>query len=223
MLSRTVFITGGSRGIGAALAIELTATGHIVIAPPRAELDLADLTSLHSYLAALRGQKIDILINNAGINILKNLNELDEETWSRMLQVNLSSALRLIQEFAPGMQERGWGRILNISTIFSQVTKERRAAYSMTKAALNALTRSAAVEYGRSGILVNSLAPGYIDTALTRQNNTQEDINQIISTIPLRRMANVSELAKIASFLVSDQNTYITGQMIAVDGGYTCL
>jgi 3-oxoacyl-[acyl-carrier protein] reductase len=121
------------------------------------------------------------------------------------------------------MEAQQWGRILNISTIFSMVTKERRAAYSMTKAALNALTRSAAVEYGPSGILVNALAPGYVDTALTRQNNSPEAIAAITQTIPLRRMAQPEELALTAAFLVSEQNSYLTGQTLVVDGGFTCL
>jgi 3-oxoacyl-[acyl-carrier protein] reductase len=120
------------------------------------------------------------------------------------------------------MQSRGWGRILNISTIFSLVTKERRAAYSMTKAALNALTRSSAVEFGPSGVLVNALAPGYVDTALTRQNNSPEAIAAITATIPLRRLADAEELARAAAFLVSEENTYLTGQTIVVDGGFTC-
>jgi 3-oxoacyl-[acyl-carrier protein] reductase len=93
----------------------------------------------------------------------------------------------------------------------------------MTKAALNALTRSAAVEYGPGGVLVNALAPGYVDTDLTRQNNSSEALAQICGSIPLRRMASVAELAKIAAFLVSEANSYLTGQVVVVDGGFTCL
>jgi NAD(P)-dependent dehydrogenase (short-subunit alcohol dehydrogenase family) len=220
---RTAFVTGGARGIGAAIATELTARGCTVIAPPRAELDLSQPASIDAYLSANPALKIDILINNAGINILKPVAELSSADWQSMLQTNLNSAIRLVQAFAPGMAARGWGRILNVSTIFSLVTKERRAAYSMTKAALNALTRSAAIEFGPSGVLVNSLAPGYVDTALTRQNNTPEAIEAIRTAIPLRRMADPTELARLAAFLVSDENSYLTGQTIVADGGFTCL
>jgi 3-oxoacyl-[acyl-carrier protein] reductase len=205
------------------VAAELAARGCTVIAPTRSELDLAEPASIDAYLAANSALKIDILINNAGINILKPVAELSTTDWQAMLQTNLNAALRLVQAFTPGMAARGWGRILNVSTIFSLVTKERRAAYSMTKSALNALTRSAAVEFGPSGVIVNSIAPGYVDTALTRQNNSPEAIAAIAAAIPLRRMADSTELARLAAFLVSDENSYLTGQTIVADGGFTCL
>lgn len=220
--AHTVLITGGARGIGAAIAAALSGRGCRIVAPTRAELDLSSPASIEAYLADHHDLAIDILINNAGINVLNPIDGIDEESWQTMLQTNLSSALRLIQVFAPGMQSRGWGRILNVSTIFSLVTKERRAAYSMTKAALNALTRSAAVEFGPAGVLVNALAPGYVDTMLTRQNNSPEAIAAITETIPLRRLAQADELARAAAFLVSQENTYLTGQTIVVDGGFTC-
>ncbi|EIQ00495.1 dehydrogenase of unknown specificity [Opitutaceae bacterium TAV1] len=218
--SRTVFLTGGARGIGAAIKSELTACGFNIIAPSRTELDLANPASIDAWLDANQSLTIDILINNAGINILATLSHLTNSGWQLMLQTNLNSSLRLTQALAPAMATRGWGRILNISTIFSLVTKERRAAYSMTKAALNALTRSAAIEFGPSGVLVNALAPGYVDTQLTRQNNPPEVLDTILATIPLRRMATPVELAKIAAFLVSENNSYITGQTIVADGGF---
>jgi len=220
---RTVLITGGARGIGAAIAAELDAAGCRVVTPTRSELDLVSPASLDAWVAANAGLAVDILINNAGINVLRALPEIESAGWAAMMQTNLTAPLRLIQAFAPGMAVRGWGRILNLSTIFSLVTKERRAAYSMTKAALNALTRSAAVEFGPSGVLVNALAPGYVDTALTRQNNSPEAIAALTAAIPLRRLAQPAELARTAAFLVSASNTYLTGQTIVVDGGFTCL
>ncbi|MEY4489132.1 MAG: hypothetical protein RIQ79_1640, partial [Verrucomicrobiota bacterium] len=185
-------------------------------------LDLADPASLDAYLARHASTEIDILINNAGINVLQGLSTLEPSVWQAMLQVNLTSALRLTQAFAPGMAARGWGRVVNLSTIFSIVTKERRAAYSMTKAALNALTRSAAVEFGPGGVLVNALAPGYVDTDLTRRNNSPADLAAIEATIPLRRLAAPSEIARLAAFLATEENTYITGQTLVADGGFTC-
>jgi len=219
---KTAFVTGGARGIGHAIATELAARGCRIVAPARAELDLASPASIEAYVSAHKDLTIDILINNAGINVLRLLPDLSAADWEAMLQTNLTAALRLTQAFAPGMAARGWGRILNVSTVFSLVTKERRAAYSMTKAALNALTRSAAVEFGPAGVLVNSLAPGYVDTALTRQNNSPEAIAAIAATVPLRRLAQSAELAKVAAFLVSEDNTYLTGQTIVADGGFTC-
>jgi 3-oxoacyl-[acyl-carrier protein] reductase len=179
--------------------------------------------SVESWLLSHRDEKVDILVNNAGTNVLNAVTDIDLATWEAMAQVNLGAVLRLVQTFAPGMFARGWGRILNLSSIFSLVTRERRAAYSMTKAALNALTRSAAVEYGPGGVLVNALAPGYVDTDLTRTNNSPEALQRICGLIPLRRLATVVELAKIAGFLVSEANSYLTGQVVVVDGGFTCL
>ena len=220
---RTALVTGGARGIGAAIARRLEDSGYRIIAPPRTALDLASPASIDAYLAAHGSQAVDVLVNNAGINTLRAIPKIDAHTWGEMLQVNLSAALRLTQAFAPGMAERGCGRILNVVSIFALVTRERRAAYSMTKAALAALTRTAAVEFGPRGVLVNALAPGYVDTELTRRNNPPDAIAAIEASIPLRRMAQASELAEAAAFLVSDANSYLTGQTVVVDGGFTCL
>jgi len=221
--NKTAFLTGGARGIGAAIIQELKADGYRVIAPSREELDLFSGESIETYLAALPDMTIDVLINNAGVNHPQMIEEISSENWMQTIQVNLVSALRLIQFFAPGMASRGYGRILNTSSILGSITKEGRAAYSMTKAALDALTRSAAVEFGPKGVIVNSLAPGYVDTELTRQNNSPAAIEAIVASIPLRRMASADELAKVAAFLVSEKNTYITGQTIVADGGFICL
>jgi len=219
---RTVFLTGGARGIGLAIRQELVAAGYTVICPSREELDLASKDLVEAYLRKHSDLSVDVLINNAGMNVPEKISKISWDTWRMTLQTNLTSAVRLIQFLAPGMSSRGYGRILNTSSILGIVTKEGRAAYSMTKAALNALTRSAALEFGAGGVLVNSLAPGYVDTELTRKNNSPEEMASIISSIPLGRMADPKELAKVAGFLVSDQNTYLTGQTIVVDGGFTC-
>jgi len=221
-IPRLALITGASRGLGAALAHELTERGVRVLAPSRTELDLSSDHSIDAYINKHGSTPVDILVNNAGINTLRSITEIDSQTWNTMLQINLSSALRLTQAFAPGMSARGWGRILNLSTIFSVVNKERRAAYSMTKAGLNALTRSSAIEFGPSGVLVNALAPGFVDTALTRQNNSPDAIAAITGSLPLRRLAQPIEIARLAAFLVSEENTYLTGQTIVADGGFTC-
>src|SRR5258708_26540609 len=218
----TVLITGGARGMGAAIADELKAKGFSVFAHSRVELDLEKPESIEAFLDKEGHRQIDVLINNAGINVLKTVAELDGLTWQAMLQTNLTAPLRLMQAFMPAMASRGWGRVLNISSIFSLVTKEKRAAYSMTKSALNALTRSAAVEFGPGGVLVNALAPGYVETALTYKNNSPADIEKIKSAIPLRRLAQAAELAKTAAFLCSEDNTYLTGQTVVSDSGFTC-
>lgn len=215
-------VTGGSRGIGAAIRTELETRGCRVLAPQRTELDLGVAGSIDAYLQANAELEVDILINNAGINVLNPIPAIDPANWQMMVQTNVTASLRLIQAFAPGMARRGWGRILSVSSILGVVTREKRAAYSMTKAAINALTRSVAVEFGPAGVLANALAPGYVDTDLTRQNNTPEMLATIESSIPLRRLALAAELAKVAAFLVSEENTYLTGQTVLADGGFTC-
>lgn len=221
-IRRRVLITGGARGIGAAIAKELANRGCDLVAPGRSELDLAMPPSIDDYLKRNREIKFDVLINNAGINILNPLMETGGPAWEEMMQINLNAPLRLIQAVAPHMQAQGWGRILNVSSVFSLVTKEKRTAYSITKAGLNALTRSAAVELGPRGILVNALCPGYVETELTKKNNSPSELEAIKLSIPLRRLALPEELARTAAFLCSEENTYLTGQTIVVDGGFIC-
>jgi len=222
-LARTAFITGGARGIGAAICEELGRHGVELIAPSRTELDLANPDSVDSYLRRQVNLEVDILINNAGINVLNAVPAIDLATFEEMQRVNLTAALRLIQCFAPGMARRGWGRILSMSSILGLRARQRRAAYSITKAGLEALTRSVAVEFGPMGVLANSLAPGFVDTDLTSQNNPPEVMAEIAARIPLGRLAKPAEIAKVAAFLVSDENTYLTGQTIVVDGGLGCI
>lgn len=223
--TRAALVTGGARGIGAAIVAELASRGLRVLAPTRQELDLADPASLERYIARQSEscEAIDILVNNAGINFINPIDKISQEMWLQTFQVNLHSPFRLVQAVAPGMKERNWGRIINISSVFSTVTKEHRAVYSTVKSGLNGLTRTLAVELGPNNVLVNSVGPGYVETELTRQNNSPEAIERIRGTIPLRRLAQPGEIAKFVGFLCSDENTYITGQLLLIDGGFTCL
>jgi 3-oxoacyl-[acyl-carrier protein] reductase len=220
---RTAFVTGGRRGIGAAVVTELQRGGVAVLAPTRDELDLANPDSIETYIDEChrKNAHIDIVVNNAGVNILNPYAEVSRDTWATMMQVNLNAPFRLAQAFAPLMQRAGWGRIVNISSMFGVVTRAHRAAYSTTKSALAGLSRTLAVEVGRDNVLVNCVAPGYVETELTRQNNSPEQLDQIKHTIPLGRLAQPAEIAKLVAFLCSDENTYITGQVLLIDGGFT--
>ena len=140
-----------------------------------------------------------------------------------MLQINVTAPRKLLQAVIGGMASRHWGRIVNISSVFGVVSRARRAAYSATKAAINGLTRSAAIELGPDGIIVNAVCPGYVETDLTYINNSQAEIDAIKQTIPLRRLAAPREIARLVAFLCSDSNSYLTGQTIIADGGFTCL
>ncbi len=163
-----------------------------------------------------------MLVNCAGINRLADGAELTDADLADTLAVNLTGPVALCRGFAPQMKARGFGRIVNISSIWSVVSKPRRVAYSISKAGLNALTRSLAVELAPHNVLVNAVAPGFVDTALTRQNNTAEEIEAIRRSIPIARLARPEEMAEVVAFLCSERNSYITGQVILVDGGFTC-
>jgi 3-oxoacyl-[acyl-carrier protein] reductase len=221
MAQRTALVTGASRGIGAAIAHELRRQDVRVLDAGRDALDLSDSASVGAWLGR-HGGEVDILVNNAGINVLNAVEAITPDDWQAMVQVDLTAPLLLLQGVAPGMRARGWGRVVNISSIFGVVTRERRGAYSAVKAGLNGLTRTAAVEMAPFGVLVNSVCPGYVATDLTRQNNSPADIEKIEATIPLGRLAAPEEIARCVAWLCSEANTYLTGQTLLVDGGFTC-
>jgi 3-oxoacyl-[acyl-carrier protein] reductase len=222
-VARVALVTGASRGIGAAIAARLESDGVHVLKPSRAELDLEQRESISRFLASGAAAKVDILINNAGINDIRPLEEIDDATWDRMVQVNLRAPLALLQGVASGMKARGWGRVVNIGSLFGQVTREGRGSYSAVKAGLSGLTRTAAVELAPFGVLVNAVCPGYVETALTRKNNTPEALERIRQSIPLGRLAEPRDIADCVAFFASEQNRYLTGQSILVDGGFSCL
>lgn len=221
-MARTALVTGASRGIGAAIATALSESGVDVVAPGRDVLDLEDPASIARYASSPGASEVDILVNCAGVNILADLDAITEPGWARMLQINLTAPRALIQTVAPGMRARRWGRVVNISSIYALVTRERRATYSSTKAGLVGLTRAAAIELAPFGILVNAVCPGFVETALTRQNNSADELAQIAQSIPVGRLAQPEEIASVVAFLCSEENRYITGQAIVADGGFTC-
>lgn len=219
---RTALITGGSRGIGSAIVKRLTLDGYDILAPTRQEMDLESNESIKSYLEEKK-ELIDIIINDAGINRIALLKDIKDRDLNDTIQINLLAPLRIIQEVTPHMQRTRYGRIVNISSIWSIVNRPGRTNYSISKAALNCLTRSIAVELAPYNILVNAIAPGYVVTDLTRQNNSEEELKIISEAIPIRRLAEPDEIANLVAFLCSEQNTYLTGQTIVIDGGFTCL
>ena len=221
MKGRVALITGASRGIGAATAGLFKKAGARVLTPSRSELDLSDNSSIERYISSVK-DSIDILVNNAGINFLAGLEELDQEVLGQTLQINLVAPLILTQLVAKKMKANRYGRVVNISSIWSVVAKERRLAYAASKSAMNGVTRTLAIELGEHGILVNAIAPGYVNTELTSQNNSPEQIQLISNNIPLHRLAEPEEIAEMAAFLCSEKNSYMTGQVLVVDGGYVC-
>jgi len=221
MDGKTALITGGSRGIGHAIASLFREQKATVLTPTRQELNLSSNDSIDMYCSRLK-LPVDIIVNNAGINPLAAAEDFSDKDLEETLQVNLVAPMRIIRALSPGMAKRGYGRIVNISSIWSGVAKPRRFVYATTKAGVNGMTRALSVELASAGVLVNAVAPGFVNTELTQQNNSAEAIDRIASTIPIGRLAEPREIAEVVSFLCSQRNSYLTGQTIFVDGGFTC-
>lgn len=216
---RNVLITGSSRGIGKAILLELEKSGFHCIAPTREELDINDSNSIESFFQKIN-VTIDILINNAGINILSDIESIESNDINTMINTNLIAPLKLIQHVVKDMKLKKYGRIINISSIWGIRSKENRTLYSLTKFGINGLTKSLARELGEYNILINSVAPGYVNTEMTNQNVSHHEQEKIKDSIPLKRFAEPKEIAKLIAFLISEDNSYITGQTIIADGGF---
>ncbi|NBP16437.1 SDR family oxidoreductase [bacterium] len=209
---KTVLVTGGSRGIGKAIANYFTAKNYQVYSPSHRDLDLSKSVELPS-------TDFDIVVNCAGINPLRSISEIKDET---VMQVNYYAPLKIVQQCLPHMVKQGYGRIINIGSIWIDKAKSQRLAYSASKSALHSLTKSIAAEYSQYNILANTISPGFIDTELTHQNNTEQQIRELINNVPLGRLGTTDEVARLVYQLTVD-NSFITGQNIIIDGGYTCI
>jgi 3-oxoacyl-[acyl-carrier protein] reductase len=218
---RTALVTGASRGIGRAIAVRLSEDGFKVLAPARTQLDLLSRRSINAWLGGLT-EPVDVIVNNAGINPLAASTDITDRDFDDTLQVNLTGPLCILRGLIPQMKQRRYGRIVNISSIWSVIAKPMRLSYSVSKSGINALTRSLAVELAPFDVLVNAVAPGYVNTDLTRQNNPPHELEAIARSIPIQRLAEPAEIAELVAFLCSRRNTYITGQIILIDGGYSC-
>lgn len=218
---RKVFLTGGARGIGKAIAQKFLENGYGVVAPSRSELDLANDTSIDNYIESHKEEYFDVIVNNAGCNEIHEICDIRDDELEQMFRVNLISPIKLLRGLCSQMKKNGYGRIVNIGSVWAIVSKPGRCIYSATKHGLHGVTNTLAVELAPYHILVNTVCPGFVLTELTRKNNTPEEIQKISQDIPLGRMADPEEIAEIVYFLCSDKNTYLTGQKIAVDGGYT--
>lgn len=214
-------ITGASRGIGKVIKQLFEERGIEVVAPSRNEMDLSSNQSIEDYIAKIGS--VDILINCAGVNDLASLEEMSVEKLEEILQVNLVSQAMLIKHVSPAMKEKKWGRIINFASIWSGFSKERRIMYSIAKSGVVGLTTAAAVELSQHNVLVNAIAPGFVATEMTYQNNTPEQIKAIEATLPIKRMAAPEEIAEFVYFMASPQNSFMTGQTIYVDGGFSCV
>ena len=234
-MNRRTLVTGGTRGIGAAIAQTLVEAGYEVLVTgtsaddgraPRGcayqGCDFSKPGSLEAFANDLATREVEILVNNAGINKVGPLDQYDLKDFAKVQQVNVTAPFVLCRAVIPGMRRRKFGRIVNIASIFSLVSKAGRLAYSTSKFGVFGLTRALALEVAADNVLVNCLSPGFVETEMTRRTLGEHGVKEIVPRIPLGRLAQPQEIARYVRFLVSEDNTYMTGQNIVVDGGFTC-
>lgn len=241
MSNRTAFVTGGSRGIGRACALELARQGHTVIVAARnlakceevaeeirqsggkagaVEIDLSARDKIQTALsqAVKDFGPIHILVNNAGITKDGLALRMKPEDWSSVLETNLSGAFFAIQSVMQGMMKERWGRIINITSVVGEMGNAGQANYVASKAGLIGLTKSLARELASRNITVNAVAPGFIATDMTSVL-TDEQKEKMAGLIPLNRFGAAEDIAAAVAFLASDGASYITGHVLDVNGG----
>ena len=242
-MKKTVFITGASRGIGRAAAIAFASAGYNVAINyfaiedkakgVRAEIlslggnaeifraDVADATALCDAVKAAEAKfgRVDVLVANAGISLVKQINDTTPEDWNRVFDVNVKGVYNAVRAVLDGMLDRKLGRIITVSSVWGEVGASCEVAYSASKAAVIGFTKALAKELAPSGITVNCVAPGVIDTDMNACF-CEDDRRMIESEIPACRYGNAEEVASAILFLASDGAGYITGEVLGVNGGY---
>ena len=233
MKGKKIVVTGASRGIGADIArIFMKAGGEVygtrtsVVSKNSScqnwlKADFSDIRQIYKCAEDIKKIAPDVLINCAGINKIGPFAKVSPEDFLKIQQVNVVAPFILCQAVIPSMQLKKWGRIVNISSIWSKIGKEYRAPYMASKFALDGVTLAVAAEHAQDGILANCVAPGFTDTDLTRNTLGNVGIEKLIQFIPAKRMAQPKEIAEFVYWLASNNNTYISGQNIAIDGGFS--
>lgn len=233
LAGKIALVTGGTRGIGAAIAARLLADGaQVMVTGTRPDgqgpagsrflaVDFADAAATAAFADQVAGLGVDILVNNAGINKVSPFAEIDPMDFARIQQVNVSAPFLLIRAVLPGMKAKGWGRIVTVSSIWGRISRAGRGAYSTSKFAVDGLTAALAAEVAQFGILANCVAPGFIDTELTRQVLGEDGIKELTAQVPARRLGRPEEIAAFVAWLAGPENTYISGQNLVIDGGFT--
>lgn len=229
---KNAVVTGGGSGIGRAIADRLRADGYNV-----ATLDLNPSDTQNAFIAnvtdraavdeALNGIRsqlgpVSILVNAAGLDSFRRFTDTTFEQWQRVIDVNLNGTFHCIQAVLPEMVEAGWGRIVNISSSSTHSGQPFMAPYVAAKSAVNGLTKSLALEYGPMGITVNAVPPGFIDTPMLRKAEDRGflgDTEKQIAQTPVRRMGRPEDIAAACAFFISEEASYITGQILGVNGG----
>lgn len=244
LTNRSALITGGSKGIGFAMASQFARAGadlflcsrgkerldqaveelrklapDVKVEAITADMARRDEANRVAAEAVERLGKIDILVNNAGWNIPQPIDEIKDEDWDYCVELNLNSVMALTRAAVPGMKERGWGRVIHISSVMGLGSTPKRNVYSATKAALIGMCRATALDLGPHGITVNCIAPGPIATEMPMSILSQEQQDAFSNRTAIGRWGKPEEIAGPALLLASDAGSYITGATIVVDGG----
>jgi 2-hydroxycyclohexanecarboxyl-CoA dehydrogenase len=229
---KTAVVTGGGSGIGRAVAERLRADGYNVatidLNPSDDEYgqtaDVTDRAQVEAALWAIRAQlgPVTILVNAAGLDGFKRCTDITFDEWQKVVDVNLNGVFHCIQAVLPDMVDAGWGRIVNISSSSTHSGTPYMSHYVAAKSAVNGLTKSLALEYGPAGITVNAVPPGFIDTPMLRNAEAcgrLGDVQATIEATPVRRIGRPEDIAAACAFLISEEASYITGQILGVNGG----
>lgn len=240
---KTVLITGSSRGIGAAIAQRLNNEYKIVInynnSKDQAMKLLENLRKTNPYVIAVKADvskeedvnllfdlaeknfsHVDILINNAGISHFSQIQDIEFETWKKVINTNLNSVFLSSKRAIPNMIKNNYGVIINMSSIWGDFGASMEALYSTSKGAINTFTKALSKELAPSGIRVNAVAPGIVDTDMMRNDFSYQELEELKKEVSVNRFAKPEEIADLINYLISDQASYITGDIIHINGGF---
>ncbi|MGL4367554.1 MAG: SDR family NAD(P)-dependent oxidoreductase [Brevinemataceae bacterium] len=215
---KKLLLTGGTGDIGNSIRLEFEKQGFEVISPARQELDLSESKNIDNYFHH-NNHIFDSFVHCAGYNDPYPFEKLTLSDINITMQINTFSFFQIMKHLSQ-MLRKNKGNVVAISSLYGSVGRDGRAAYVMSKHALNGLVKTLALEFGSDNVLINTVSPGFVDTQMTQKNNTKERIQFLAQKTALGRLSQMDEIAKVVYFLCSENNTYITGQDIIVDGGF---